>query len=117
MSNAYKVVINGDTFWKMPGGHFISHWTIEPEKDGFQCWYHGEYAEWSVLGGQYMRGRSGPTHKTIEEAQQWVEDNRFGEEPVEVLEHSTRVDFRMPDTAPEWFDPADAGEVWSEEDY
>lgn len=24
---------------------------------------------------------------------------------------------RMPDVAPDWFDPADAGEVWSEEDY
>ena len=103
----------------------IDSYTIEPEfardgsSDGFWVWGHGEYEFWSVLSGQYARVRIAH-FDTVAEA-------KSAYPQAEVLDHNT-TPFRsggeslgelsgLPDCPPDWFDPANAGECWHEDDY
>ena len=96
--------------------------TIEPFADtffhGFAVYGHGVYPESSVLAGQSRR-----SHLDMFET---LEDARREWPFADVLGHNTRT-FRMgdeslaelsglPTTAPDWFDPDDAGESWDSDD-
>lgn len=90
------------------------HYTIEPARDGDGFWLvaHGEYEASSVLAGQSSRTLT-RWYKTKDEAVAANPD-------VEVLEHITGDPFSinlLPIHPPDWFDPANAGEVWHEDDY
>jgi hypothetical protein len=88
----------------------ITEYTIEPAHDGFAVIGHGTYDRNSVLEGQPRRCTMN-IYRTLAEAQEAYPT-------AEVLDHSTRViDPVMSDCAPSDFDPADAGEVWGEDDY
>ena len=92
--------------------------TIEPFHDtffeGFAVYGHGVYPESSVLAGQSRRA-----HLDMFET---MEDARREWPFAEVLDHSTKaVRFGgeslenlsgLPECAPDWFDPAAAGESW-----
>lgn len=85
--------------------------TIEQDNRGvFEVFGHGEYPRDSVLAGQYARIFVA-SFDTLEEAQQAYPK-------AEVPEYSTRIPsgwIPMSDTAPSWFDEADAGERWGED--
>jgi len=89
--------------------------TIEPlyrddgRQDGYGAYEHGVYEKSSVLAGQPSRTFRGG-FDTVEKALEWF--------PLaDVLEHSTKQDVEtmLPRTAPDWFDPADAGERWDDD--
>lgn len=94
-------------FETTPGGMF-SRWKV---------FGHGVYPESSVLAGQAQRVFLAE-FKTQEEAQERYPG-------AEVLEHSTKpiryewdslTDLSgLPERAPDWFDPADAGERWDDD--
>jgi hypothetical protein len=85
-------------------------WTsVEPmfsygRQEGFAVYHHFYYEESSV--NYPGHGRSGDgVYETIEAA--------MSEHPkAEVTDHCTKPDDSMPDNAPDWFDPMDAGEEW-----
>lgn len=89
----------------------VDRYTIEPAKDGDGFWLvaHGTYEESSVLAGQprWMLCR---WYATIEEA-------TIRNPNVEILDHVTDDRINLPEIAPDWFDPTNAGEVWHEDDY
>jgi len=92
-------------------GRDISY-TIEPsrnkwEEDKVEVIEHGVYPEHSVLAGQARRAYRG-TFDTVKDALSEFPD-------AEVLEHNTLATASVPQVAPDWFDPADAGERWEEE--
>lgn len=83
--------------------------TIEPDHEhgDVDVYEHGEYEPWSVLAGQPRRSFRG-SFPTVEAA--------LAEYPgAEVLGHRTTSVARVPDLPPADFDPADAGETWSED--
>jgi hypothetical protein len=83
------------------------YFTVEPsDHDGFWVVRHDEWPASSVLAGQDRRSLL-QHFDTIEEAL-----DEFPE--AEALEHSTKNAFAevLPDVAPDWFDPLDAGESW-----
>lgn len=75
----------------------------------YWLWGFGEYGRNSVLEGQPRQARldAGP------------KDEMLAKYPgVAVEEHGPgRMDVQMPSSAPDWFDPMDAGEAWGEDDY
>ena len=94
--------------------------TIEPAADGgINVYNHGTYGRSSVLHGQAKRSF---------EAYFKTQDEAIGAFPrADVLEHSSKP-FRtgnetlgelsgLPRFAPGWFDPANAGEHWGEDDW
>ena len=97
------------------------YYTIEPDPrfpDEVVVWEHGVYPKSSVLAGEDRRSWR-DTFKTIEEAKKAYPT-------AEVMEWSTGDSFKgilpepandMSQVAPDWFDPANAGEVWHEDDY
>lgn len=92
----------------------FDYYTIEPQtceytqKKSFAVYGHGIYENTSVLAGQYRRCFI-DNFNTIEEAQKAYPDaDESG---------STKINIPMSDCPPSDFDPADAGEVWHEEDY
>lgn len=94
----------------------VENYTIEPAKDGDGFWLvaHGTYEQSSVLAGQPSRTLT-CWYETAEEA-------ALANPETEVLDHITGDPFainliNLPDVAPDWFDPANAGEVWHEDDY
>lgn len=92
----------------------VDSFTIEPARDGDGFWLvaHGEYEESSVLAGQPSRALI-KHYATVEEA-------KLDNPQVEVLGHITGDPFAsnpLPDAPASWFDPANAGEVWHEDDY
>ncbi len=91
----------------------VDYITIEPDKDGgFWVVQHGVYSESSVLAGQDFRQLT-RHFDTLEETQAAFPQ-------AEALDYSTKNTWAgqsLPDVAPAWFDPANAGEVWREEDY
>jgi hypothetical protein len=91
-----------------------TYYTIEPSAEGDGYWLvkHGEYGPSSVLAGQPSRALT-KFYASLDEA-------KFENPEAEVLEWSTKDPFggpELPQTAPDWFDPLNAGEVWGEEDY
>lgn len=118
------IYIDGTRYWETVGGNLISHWTIEPEvshlgEREYTAFYHGEYGRSSVLAGSSLRGRS-QSFETRKEAADYVKQNKWGAEPHFHVAGSTKNPWAttdMPASAPSWFDPADAGEAWGEEDY
>jgi hypothetical protein len=85
--------------------------TIEPDGDGgWDVYGHGVYPRSSVLAGHPKRNYL-EAFKTLDEAvSKYPSADR--------LDHSTKVQANpMSDSAPGWFDPTYAGEVWGEEDY
>lgn len=94
----------------------VDYQTIEPDGEGgFWLVNHGEYAASSVLAGQSYRGLV-VHYESLEEA---IQENP----EAEVLDHSTKDPFAFLDKSPlpesplSWFDTADAGELWHEDDY
>lgn len=94
----------------------VDYYTIEPsvDDDGFWLVAHGTYEESSVLAGQTSRCLT-RHYPTVDAA---VADNP----DAEVIDHSTKDPFAhwsnpLPESPPSWFDPANAGEVWHEDDY
>lgn len=84
--------------------------TIEPKGDGFAAYGHDTYPRWSVLAGQARRVFL--ERGTVEELREQFPGAR-------VIDFSTKTRFGslvqmsgLPDTPPDWFDPADAGESW-----
>lgn len=93
----------------------MAEYTIEPTVDGaFEVYEHGTYPRHSVLAGSARR--------TFVD---WFHDiasarSRFPE--AEVLDGTSKIPGYntgdlMPSEPPSWFDPADAGECWGEDDY
>jgi len=82
--------------------------TIENVHNSWWLCQRGTYDRSSVLAGQEFRQLT-KHYNTLDEAK--------AENPgVEVVDwYAPQV--IIPETAPDWFDPSDAGEVWSEEDY
>lgn len=93
----------------------MNEYTIEPTVDGaFEVYEHGTYPKSSVLAGCPRRSFM-DWFRTMEAAKEKFPD-------AEVLEGSSKMDGYnsgdlMPSEPPSWFDPADAGEVWGEDDY
>ena len=91
--------------------------TIEPGSkcatmhsiDGFTVYGHGTYPYSSVLGGQPSR--------TYVKHFETLEDAQKAYPQAEVISGSTYQQFLMPVNPPDWFDPMDAGERWSEYEY
>jgi hypothetical protein len=79
------------------------------EEPKYGVYEYGEYEPWSVLAGQEKRSARGQ-FDTLEEAQAAF--------PAAVWhgEGSGFRDIEVPHTPPAWFDPALAGERWSEDD-
>ena len=91
-----------------------TYYTIEPDDTGEGFWVveHGVYPESSVLAGQDRRALLAH-YDTVKQAKQSYPQ-------ANVLEWSTRNTWTrtdLPIHPPKWFDPFDAGEVWSEDDY
>ena len=82
--------------------------TIENVHDSWWLCQRGTYEESSVLAGQKFRQLV--TH--YDDLETAKRDNPG----VEIVDWFAPQVF-IPQTAPSWFDPLDAGEVWSEEDY
>ena len=77
--------------------------TIEPDGDGsFWVVEHGEYEESSVLAGQYRR-------QLVEHFDTVAEAATAYPNAVETTYPTSGVSAVVPDVAPDWFDPADAG--------
>lgn len=97
--------------------HGIDSATVHYDKceyTGKDLWHvkgHGEYEDSSVLAGSYRRVHldTFDTEAEARAAYPWADG---GDQPVPEL-----PDNPMPLTAPGWFDPADAGEAWGEDDY
>lgn len=83
--------------------------TIEQAHGHIWYCHRGVYPESSVLAGQDYRQLVQP-YETVEEAKSAHPGARVDLEGV-------RPETYIPRTAPDWFDPADAGEVWNEEEY
>lgn len=80
-------------------------YTIEPlGEDEWAVYGHGTYEESSVLAGQPSRVFINDYRTCAKAKEAWPQ--------ASVSESSTRIDIDMPDMAPSWFDPADAGEEW-----
>jgi len=91
--------------------------TIEPSRNGEGYWLvvHSTYPPSSVLAGEASRCLT-----------QWYEteaEAATNNPEAEVLSHITGDPFSfmdsspLPDSPPGWFDSANAGEVWHENDY
>ena len=90
----------------------FDYFTIEPadEAPSVVVYGHGEYEDSSVLAGC-------PRRVYIDEY--CNEESALADYPdADVLGHSSKVHGNpMPLSATSWFDPADAGEAWGEDDY
>jgi hypothetical protein len=80
--------------------------TYRTEKYG--VYRYGTYERGSVLEGQEKRSFLGE-YDTLEEA-------KANHPDAEYSDGSQYREVFIPHTAPEWFDPADAGETWDEQD-
>ena len=88
----------------------MAYQTIEPDEQYWNVYEHGRYERGSVLAGQSRRSFIA-SYESLQEA-------RSAYPKADVIDHSTKLHHNpMPHHAPGWFDPADAGEVWSEGDY
>lgn len=86
------------------------YFTLCEESDGtVWLWGHGEYPESSVLAGQ-DRHRRIEAFDSMAEARKAHRDVEAGPGPLAFPENLSEL-------APRWFDPADAGEAWGEDDY
>lgn len=90
--------------------------TLEPASNALQrvgythaVYEHGENEPTSVLAGYPTRIYRG-AYKSLAEAQAVFPE-------AQVVDSSTRNDPVLPHTAPSWFDPLNAGEVWDDADY
>jgi hypothetical protein len=83
--------------------------TIEPSEDGVAVYGHGVYGRGSVLEGADRRCYMAWFASAEEALAAYPQAEESG---------CTKSHFDpMPQCAPAWFDPADAGEAWGEEDY
>ena len=86
-----------------------------PESDGsVELWGYGEYGPTSVLAGQFRRVFI-DSWESMDEAKAAFTETDLGR--ISTGEAPINIPAEVPHTAPEWFDPADAGEVWGEDDY
>lgn len=103
-------VVPGHPEYKVDNGEY---YTIEPGRtiDGVTSWWHichGKYPESSVLAGQDRHTRL-ECYYDLDEAKKAHPD-------AVVQEYATLVNNHMSQVPPSWFDPAAAGERWSEDD-
>lgn len=83
--------------------------TLEFVHDNWWFCQRGRYDRSSVLAGQEFR-QLVSAYDSLSEAKE--------AHPEATIRTDGYVDkWELPQTAPDWFDPLDAGEVWSEEDY
>lgn len=90
---------------------------IEPANDSVGFWIVqcSIFGPSSVLAGQDSR-QKWMFFDTVAEAQAWAAEE--GITISDVLEEPPlRMDFGMSYEPESWFDPADAGETWGENDY
>ena len=94
----------------------VDYYTVEPARDGDGFWLvaHGTYPESSVLAGESSR--------TLTKWYATEEEAKAAHPYAEVIGHITGDPFAhmynpLPESPPSWFDPANAGEVWHEDDY
>lgn len=86
----------------------FDYYTIEPDREGgVNVYGHGVYEESSVLAGQHRRVFL-DAFSTQEEAEIKYPNAEFA--------CPDRRYAVMPECAPDWFDPAAAGETWHEDD-
>lgn len=79
--------------------------TIEMCQGKAAVYEHGEYPETSVLAGQYRRAFIDEFDTVEEAAREYPE--------ADVIDYTTGgVRPSLSTIAPDWFDPADAGETW-----
>lgn len=87
----------------------MSKYTLSIEPSG-NCWWlcqRGIYDSSSVLEGQPFRQLVKP-YSTLEEA-------RADNPGVEVDKCGSQPETYIPDVAPSWFNPLDAGERWNDD--
>ena len=85
--------------------------------DAPTMYFYGTCPEDSVNCGMQMRVFV-DSFGSHEEAQLFIDDIKSELDiDVEISESSQFVKQELPRTPPSWFNPADAGEVWGEEDY
>jgi hypothetical protein len=96
-----------------PGTELVIEYPMQGETyghDQYGVYAYSEYPESSVLAGQTKRSFV-DSFDTLAEAQKtypaatWNGEGGSGYTPLV-----------LPDTPPDWFDPANAGEVWHEDD-
>jgi len=85
-----------------------SHGATYHSNDGFTVYGHKTYGSNSVLEGQAQR--------CYLDHFDTVEDAKANYPTAEVISGSTYQSVYISRTAPDWFDPDDAGEVWSDPD-
>ena len=91
-------------------------------KQEFAVRLEGTYSDSSVLGGQYFN-RARAHCDSLEEALSWFPEGSDPEvvgdgKPAQMPSgESLGALSGMPSSPPGWFDPADAGEAWGEDDY
>ena len=76
--------------------------------DEYGVYEYGEYEPWSVLAGQERRSFL-DSFPTLEAAKAAYPDAEYGTGGYQEM--------HIPESPPEWFDPMDIGETWSEEGY
>jgi hypothetical protein len=84
--------------------------SLGQEADGsVWLWGFGEYPEHSVLAG-YPRQVRLKSYETADEARKAHPGMEIGPPPA-------KIHVELPKSPPSWFNPADAGEAWGEDDY
>lgn len=77
--------------------------------DDYAVYSYSEYEPWSVLAGQVKRSYVDGGFATVADAKAaypHAVESGCGYQPL-----------NLPHTPPAWFDPANAGEAWDEDDY
>jgi len=113
----------GELIREEDGGRDACHITIEPSKgetyshDSLTMYFYGTYGISSVNEGMEKRVFL-ERFDNEEDARRAAEDIKrtFGID-VDISDSSRYVKQELPSSPPSWVDPADAGEVWSEDDY
>lgn len=91
----------------------VDELALVEEPDGSaELWGYGEYGPTSVLAGQFRRVFIDSWESLDAAKASFAETDLARLSTVEV-----NIPAEVPHTAPEWFDPADAGEAWGENDY
>ena len=93
------------TYWKTE----IDHVTVEEYLDADECLNYG-------ADGSECRGPVDYWHSGGMSGKSWPCCEKHGLQRLE--EHENSIErYADSDVAPDWFDPANAGERWSEDDY
>jgi hypothetical protein len=93
----------------------ITHYEIVVEEDGVTClWGFGSYPKGSVLEGQHRQARI-HMYNTLEEARKCLPEEIPVKDDGRRPPTAEEMGVGLGPNAPDWFDPADAGERWDED--